>query len=59
MAKGSVSVGGCEDQGELTGMEDLGMELDDGNLIMRCHRDGACQLFVLGGSEVEAGWRGS
>ena len=59
MAKGSVSVGGCEDQGGLTGMEDLGVELDEGNLVVWCHGEGVCQLFVLGGSEGEAGWRGS
>ena len=31
------------------------MELDDGNLIVRCHGEGVCQLFVLGANEVEAG----
>lgn len=55
---GSISVGGCEDQAELMGMEDLGVELDEGNLVMGCHSEGVYQLFVLGesgGSEVEAG----
>ena len=56
--RGSVSVGGCEDQGGLMGIEDLGVKLDKSNLIMGCHGEGVYQLFVLGGSqgnEVEAG----
>lgn len=30
-------------------MKDLGMKLDDGDLVLRCHGEVVCQLNVLGG----------
>lgn len=42
-----VSVGGCEHQRILTELEDLGVKLDDGNLVAWRHDEGICSLIVL------------
>ena len=45
--RGRESVGGREDRSSLMEMEDLGVELDDGNLVVRRHGEGVCQSTGL------------
>lgn len=42
-----LSVGGCEHQRILTELEDLGVKLDDGNVVAWRHDEGKCSLIVL------------
>lgn len=39
-------VGGEMTECDLTEMEDLGVELDDGNLVRRCHGEGLRNMFI-------------
>lgn len=51
-----VSVGGWGDEGSLTEMEDLRVELDEGDVVRGCHGGGLCMF--IGRSQAHV-WRGS
>ncbi len=45
--RGRGSVGGREDESSLMEMEDLGVELNDGDLVVWRHGEGLCQLMGI------------